>query len=62
MTVSVRMGDRPLVAVIADMVEGVVVANRLDGPEATRVRTMLWESMTRATDTVGLAARGVHAA
>lgn len=33
-------------AVVADMVEGVVVANGLDGGEATRVRTALWEGVS----------------
>ncbi len=45
-TVSVQLRDRPLVAVVADMVEGVVVANRLAGPAATRARTALWDAIT----------------
>ncbi len=45
-TVAVRLGDRPFGAVVADMVEGVVVANRLAGGEATRVRTALWEAVS----------------
>lgn len=55
-TVSVRLEGRPLGAVVADMVEGIVVANRLDGAEATRVRTTLWESLTPAGGEVGHAA------
>lgn len=44
---SVRLDGRPFGAVVADMVEGVVVANRLEGAEATRVRTALWEAVSR---------------
>lgn len=47
-TVAVQLHDRPFVAVVADMVEGVVATNRLDGIEATRVRTALWEAVTQA--------------
>ena len=43
--VSVRVRDRPWPAVLADMVEGVVVANGLVAPEADRVRSALWESV-----------------
>lgn len=42
-TVSVRLRGRPWSAVLGDMVEGVVVANRLAGADAMRVRTALWE-------------------
>jgi hypothetical protein len=41
-TVAVRLRGRPWVAVISDMVEGVVVANGLTGPAADRARTRLW--------------------
>jgi len=41
-TVSVRLRGRPWVAVLADMIEGVVVVNDLTGPAATRCRTALW--------------------
>jgi len=47
-TVAVRLRDRPFAAVVSDMVEGVVVANRLSGTEATRVRTALWEAVAAA--------------
>ncbi len=47
-TVAVRLRGRPFAAVVADMVEGVVVANRLDGTEATRVRTALWAAVAAA--------------
>jgi len=40
--VAVRVQGRPWVAVLADMVEGVVVANRLQGPAADRAREALW--------------------
>lgn len=41
-TVSVRLRGRLWVQVLADMVEGVVVANGLQGPAADRARTALW--------------------
>ena len=41
-TVSVRLRGRPWVAVLADMIEGVVVANRLQPPHADRLRSDLW--------------------
>ena len=40
--VSVRVRNRPLVGVLADMIEGVVVANELRSPHADRVRAELW--------------------
>ncbi|WP_420452842.1 hypothetical protein [Ilumatobacter sp.] len=43
--VSVRVRGRPREAVLADMVEGVVVANGLGAPEADRVRNTLWEAL-----------------
>lgn len=43
---AVRLGDRPLGAVVADMIEGVVVANDLTGGDATRLRTLLWEAVS----------------
>jgi hypothetical protein len=39
--IAVAMRDRPFAEVVTDMVEGVVVANRLRGPEAVRARTAL---------------------
>jgi hypothetical protein len=44
-TVAVRLRGRPWVAVLADMIEGVIVANRLSGPAATRARTALWSAI-----------------
>jgi hypothetical protein len=40
--VSIQLKDRPRGAVIADMIEGVVVANALDSPLADRLRSDLW--------------------
>jgi hypothetical protein len=42
--VAVRLRGRSHGAVVADMVEGVVVANRLTGAEAARVRAALSEA------------------
>ena len=39
---SVRLRGRPWVAVLADMIEGVIVANDLAPPLADRVRAELW--------------------
>lgn len=44
-TVSVEVTGRPREAVVADMVEGVVVVNGVSGPDATRLRTALWEAV-----------------
>lgn len=55
-TVSVRLEGRPLGAVVADMVEGIVVANDVSGAEATRVRTALWESLVLTSRSVAAAA------
>lgn len=41
--VSVQLKGRPWVAVLSDMIEGVVVANRLQPPRADRVRAELWK-------------------
>lgn len=40
--VAVRLRGRPQSAVAADMIEGVVVANRLSGVRADRIRAALW--------------------
>lgn len=42
--VSVRVRGRPWPAVVADMIEGVVVANRLTPPQSDRIRTELWQA------------------
>jgi hypothetical protein len=41
-TVSVRIRGRPWLAVLSDMVEGVVAGNRLAGPDADALRRDLW--------------------
>jgi hypothetical protein len=46
--VAVRIRGRPWPAVLADMIEGVVVVNGLTPPLATRVRTELWELVSEA--------------
>ncbi len=43
--VSVSLRGRPFVAVLSDMIEGVVAANRLMGREAEIARTVLWQSV-----------------
>jgi hypothetical protein len=43
--VAVRVKGRPFVAMAADMIEGVIVANRLAGPDALRVRGALWAAL-----------------
>ncbi len=43
--VAVRIRDRPWSAVMGDLVEGVVAANRLVGAEAERCRDLLWRSL-----------------
>ena len=42
--VSVRVRGRPWPAVLADMIEGVVVANALTPPRSDRLRTDLWHA------------------
>lgn len=44
-TVSIALKGRPWVAVLADMIEGVVVANGFAGPQADHTRTMLWAAV-----------------
>lgn len=39
---SVRLRGRPWVAVLSDMIEGVIAANRLVAPQADRLRGDLW--------------------
>ena len=47
--VAVRISDRPFTAAIGDMIEGVICINRLEPPEADRVRTQLWRTMLQFT-------------
>jgi hypothetical protein len=49
-TVAVALRGRPWAAVMADMVEGVLVANRLAGVAADRARTALWEAVCEDVD------------
>jgi hypothetical protein len=42
--VAIRVKDRPFGAVIADVVEGVIVCNRLTQREAGDVRNVLWDA------------------
>ena len=41
--VSVRLRGRPWVAVLSDMIEGVIVSNGLAAPDSDRLRGELWE-------------------
>src|SRR5215213_3911176 len=41
-TIAVRVRGRPWAAVLADLIEGIVVANALSGPPADRLRARLW--------------------
>jgi hypothetical protein len=43
--VSIRLAGRPRGAVLADMVEGVVVTNRLRPPQSDRLRSELWTAL-----------------
>jgi hypothetical protein len=47
--VSVRVRGRPWPAVLADMIEGVVVANQLAPPQSDRLRTELWSACGAVT-------------
>ena len=40
--VSVRLRDRPWIAVLVDMIDGIIVANLLEGADASRLRSLLW--------------------
>ena len=41
-SIAVRLKERPWSAVLADMIEGIVVANGLSGAKADRARAALW--------------------
>ena len=49
-TVAVAVKDRPWPAVLADLVEGVVVANHLRGAAADRARAALWAAVGDASE------------
>ena len=42
---AVQLKGRPWVAVVGDMIEGVVVANSLVPPHSDRLRSELWQSV-----------------
>jgi hypothetical protein len=44
-TVAVRLRQRPWPAVLADMIEGVVVVNSLQGRAADELRHALWSTL-----------------
>lgn len=44
-TVSVMVRNRVWEAVLADMIEGIVAANRMDGIDAEVLRDQLWEAL-----------------
>jgi hypothetical protein len=46
-TVAVRVGERPWTAVLADLVDGIVLVNELEGATAIRCRTSLWSALER---------------
>ncbi len=46
-TISVVVADRPWTNVLADLIDGIVVVNRLDGGPAIRCRTALWSALER---------------
>ena len=43
--IAVRLRERPFHAVLADMIEGIVVANQLIGVRADQVRAALWSAV-----------------
>ena len=55
--VAVRLRGRPWVAVLADMIEGVVAVNRLEPPRADRLRSELWEALGAEAPTLSPPAR-----
>jgi hypothetical protein len=54
--IAVRVRGRPWPVVLGDMIEGVIVANALSAPDATRLRTELWGLFTRPGQGAGTAA------
>ena len=55
-TVAVQLRDRPWAAVLADMVDGVIVTNQLTGVRADQVRSALWSALLPAETDITLAA------
>ena len=60
--VSVVLRDRPFEQVAADMVEGVIVVNRLEGEAATRFREALNEAAGLPSQEARMAERQTRAA
>ena len=56
--VSVAVKSRPLAAVIADMIEGVIVLNGLTAAESTLARAALWRSLDQSSSDVAARATG----
>jgi hypothetical protein len=54
--VAVVLRDRAFADVLADMVEGIVIANRLQDPAATRVRRTLLDAVSTPTPSAGVSA------
>ncbi len=48
--VSVQLKGRPWPAVLGDMIEGVVAANKLRPPATDRTRTALWQAIGSESD------------
>lgn len=44
--IAVQVRQRPAAAVVADMIDGVVAANRLTGDDAAELRDQLWAAVT----------------
>jgi hypothetical protein len=44
-TIAVKLRGRPWPAVLADMIEGVVVANSVSATQAFRLRAELWSAL-----------------
>ena len=59
--VSVRVKGRPQAAVLADMIEGIVVSNGLVAPDADRLRSELW-SVVDASVSAALSGGAVRGA
>jgi hypothetical protein len=52
-SVAVALGGRPFAAVVADMIEGTVAANRLTDGGADQVRRRLWIAIGDGADVLG---------
>ena len=57
--VAVVLRDRAFADVLADMVEGIVIANRLQDPAAARVRRALLDAVTAPAPRLGSVGRGL---